>query len=474
MKNILKSWSLAALTGVMVTTTACDSDFEETNTDPNNPTEISVDLQLGYLERTLINNVYYTFATGECASAWPQHISKPIYNDADRYYPRLGALNSFWNSMYSNVIADADEMNRIAIEEGNRAVQGAALTLKALSYQYLTDAFGNIPMSEANKGGEGNFTPAYDSQEQVYTQILEILDEAIAHLGSGSGSISASQDLMYGGDTAKWLKFATSVKFRALMRISDTSLFSASELQALVNSGNLITSNADNAAIIFETIATPNANPYYDIVLNGRTAEWCMGAALVDHMLETDDPRLAVYANPNDNGEYVGKPAGYLNPGQSGYAAGQVSEIGDAYMAADAPLYLVAASQINLLLAEASAKGYIGGSAADYFTAGVSASLVQNGLSASSFTPSYQGMESIAEQLWVATFLQGYETWAEWRRTDIPTLELAVDPQPGVNSIPTRYTYVNDEISLNGSNVDAAVAEQGEDALTTKVWWDKN
>ncbi|MFB9054432.1 SusD/RagB family nutrient-binding outer membrane lipoprotein [Formosa undariae] len=474
MKNIFKSWSLIAITGLLVFTTACDNDFEETNTDPNNPTVITEDLQLGFIERTLINEVHNYFIAGEAASDWTQHISKTQYNDADRYYPRLGSINNFWTVLYGSVIADAVEMERLAAEADNQAVQGTALVLQAMAYQYLTDNFGNIPMSEANRADEGIYNPAYDTQEDVYKGIFTMLDEAIAHLESGSGSITASQDLIYGGDISKWLKFATTVKFRAMMRISDTSLFDAAELQALVNSGNLITSNDDEAFISFETIALPNANPFYDIVLTGRQGEWGMGKPLVDYMLAEGDPRLAVYANDVD-GAYIGKPAGFLNPSTEGYGPGTISQIGDAYLASDAPLYFVSASQINLLLAEASVKNYINGDAATYFNDGVDASLIQNGLASGSYSAPYTGYNSIAQQLWVSTFMQGYETWAEWKRSDIPAdLPLAVDPQPGVNSIPTRYTYPNDEISLNASNVDAAVADQGPDALTTKVWWDIN
>ena len=473
MKNLFK-YALAIMV-VFPMFTACDGDFDEVNTNPNDPVEISEDLQLGYIERTLLNQVYDYFASGECAATWPQHISKPIYNDADRYFPRLSALNAFWNTMYASVIADADEMNRLAGEAGNRAVQGAALTLKAIALQTLTDAFGDIPASEANQGDQGNFTPKYDAQRDVYVQIFDMLDAAIAHLNSGAGSIDGGQDLIYGGDTAKWLKFATSIKFRAMMRVSDTDLFDASAIQAMANSGNLITTTADNAFIAFETENAPNANPYYGIVLNGREAEWCMGEALVDHMLAAGDPRLAVYANPNANGDYVGKPAGYINPGLSGYGAGAVSEIGDFYMQYDTPLYFINAAQVNLLLAEAALLHGVSGDPQSFFMDGINASLVQNGLSAGTFTPIYNGYQSIAEQLWVSTYMQGYETWAEWRRTDIPNdLDLAVDPQPGVGSIPTRYTYTNDELSLNGANVGAATANQGGDELTTKVWWDQN
>jgi hypothetical protein len=74
----------------------------------------------------------------------------------------------------------------------------------------------------------------------------------------------------------------------------------------------------------------------------------------------------------------------------------------------------------------------------------------------------------------VSTFMQGSEAWNEWRRTDIPVLTPAVDPQPGVNSVPTRYTYPTSEQSLNSANLNATIANQGADALTTKLDWDRN
>ena len=475
MKKIYKKLPLAAILASSMLYVSCDGDFEATNTDPNNPTEISTDLQLGYIERTLINNLYDSFASGECAATWPQHISKPIYNDADRYFPRLGSLNSFFNSLYSNVIIETDVMYDLGAEDENPAVQGAALVLKAIAYQNLTDAFGDIPMSEAGAGlSDGNFTPVYDTQQQVYEGIIAYLDEAISKFNQG-GTIDSSQDLIYGGDIDQWIKFAKSVKLRALMRISDTPAFNAAAVQSLISEGDLITSTTDNAFISFATENAPNANPYYSIVQNGRQAEWCMGESLVEFMKSQNDPRLAVYANPNDDGEYVGKPAGYINPGISGYGAGVVSEIGDAYFAADAPLYFINATQVNLLIAEAIVRFGASGNAETYFYAGIDASLEQNGLDAGSFAPAYDGYQSIAEQLWVGTFMQGYEAWSEWRRSDIPAdLPLAVDSQPGVNSIPTRYTYTNDEKSLNADNVNAAISNQGADELTTKIWWDVN
>lgn len=475
MKNILKKLPIIAILGGLMFATSCDSDFEEINTDPDKPTAISEDLQLGFIERTLINEIYDYFLAGEAASNWTQHLAQPVYNSSERYYPRLTAINAFWNTIYREVIAEADEMYRLAGEVNNPAAQGAALTLKAIGFQTLTDAFGDIPYSEANKGlSDDIYSPKYDTQREVYVGVFEILDEALAKFKEG-GSISASQDLIYGGDIDKWIKFATSLKFRAMMRVSDTDLFSASEIQSLISSGNLITDVADNAFIAFATEDAPNANPYYGIVQGSRDDEWAINASLVDFLKAKNDPRLEVYADTTATGEYIGKPSGYLTPENAGYGRGDVSQIGKYYMANDAELYFINAVQVNLLIAEAIERFGATGDAATYFQAGIDASLVQNGLEAGDYAPTYNGYQSIAEQLWVGTYLQGYETWAEWRRSDIPAdLPLAIDPQPGVGSIPTRYTYTNDEKSLNGENVEAANANQGEDKLTTKVWWDVN
>lgn len=473
MKKIFKTLPLIAVLGGFLFVTSCDSDFEEINADPDRPTEIPEHLQLGALERTLINRQYDYFLANEAASNWVQHTSQPVYNDADRYFPRIGSINNLWIDLYANVISDADEMYKLAEEAGNPAIQGTALTLKAIAYQTLTDVFGNIPFSEAGKGlTDGNYTPKYDTQREVYVGIFQLLDDAIVKFNAG-GTINSDQDLIYAGDIDKWIKFATSVKFRAMMRVSDTDLFSASEIQSLISSGNLITDVADNAVITYETTDSPNRNPFYGVVEGSRQEEWCVGESLVEFMKAENDPRLEVYAEPNPDGEYIGKPAGYLNPEISGFPRTYVSNIGSHYASANAPLYFINAVQVNLLIAEAIERFGASGDAATYFQAGIDASLTQNGLEAGVYTPAYNGRQSIAEQLWVGTFMQGYEAFAEWRRSDIPAnLPLAIDPQPGVGSIPTRLTYTNDEKALNGENVEAAIAEQGEDKLTTKLWWD--
>jgi hypothetical protein len=155
-----------------------------------------------------------------------------------------------------------------------------------------------------------------------------------------------------------------------------------------------------------------------------------------------------------------------------------------------APVYFVTAGQTNLLLAEAAQRGWITtGTAASYYTAGirahmeqlatydagsaVPASAIGEYLAANPLDPS-RALEQINTQYWVASFLNGPEAWANFRRSGFPAL--APNPYPGKTiSGPfiRRLTYPNSEISVNPENLKAAVAAQGPDNLDTRVWWDK-
>jgi hypothetical protein len=103
-------------------------------------------------------------------------------------------------------------------------------------------------------------------------------------------------------------------------------------------------------------------------------------------------------------------------------------------------------------------------------TTGVSAYLAQPKIV---YNPT-EAIKQIAVQRWIHLFLNGYEAWAEWRRTGFPLLTAA--PNANGNRIPRREAYPTIERSNNTSNYNAAVAAfpyGGADDLNTRVWWDK-
>jgi hypothetical protein len=103
----------------------------------------------------------------------------------------------------------------------------------------------------------------------------------------------------------------------------------------------------------------------------------------------------------------------------------------------------------------------------------VPGSAIQPYLDANPFNAS-MALQQINTQYWIASFLNGPEAFANFRRSGFPAL--TPNPFPGktiTGPFIRRLTYPNSEISVNTTNVNAAIARMGADNLDTKVWWDK-
>jgi hypothetical protein len=154
-----------------------------------------------------------------------------------------------------------------------------------------------------------------------------------------------------------------------------------------------------------------------------------------------------------------------------------------------APDFLVTSAQNHLLLAEAAQRNWITADVAQLYNTGVTHHMLQMAifdanstievdditayLAAHPFEPA-NALEQINTQYWVASFLNGPESFANFRRSGFPAL--APNPFPG-SEVPgafiRRLTYPNSEISVNTDNVNAAIARMGADNIATRVWWDK-
>lgn len=151
-------------------------------------------------------------------------------------------------------------------------------------------------------------------------------------------------------------------------------------------------------------------------------------------------------------------------------------------------MFFVTAAQTNLLLAEASSRGWIsGGSVQEYFEEGIRQHMNQMAI----FDPASEvaaadreayidsrvgllagnALEQINYEYWIASFLIGQEAWANLRRSGYPELENNPFPGRTVDFI-TRLVYPQDEYVVNNENVSQAVQAQGPDELDTRVWWD--
>lgn len=471
--KILKYALIFSFLSILIS--GCDKGFEELNKNPNEPTKVPSGLLLADVVRNTGNNLYSTFVGGDMGECWAQHWAKVQYNDEARYIPRSSVIESVWKNFYEDVISDAAQMETLAAEEGNEAAQGAALVMQAYGFMILTDYYGDIPYTDAIKAGEGEFSPKYDKQEVVYDGILDMLSRASSLLNSNNGSLVATSDLLYNGNISGWEKFANSLKFRALMRISAKRDVSADLTDLL--SKPMFASNADDADFVYLD-AYPNANPIWENIVRGVREEFKVNSVLVDMLADNNDPRLPVYVATNVDGEYRGKPSGIFDVPNDDYNYDNVSPIGSAYLQPSSPAIFMSYSELLFLMAEASKKNLIGGNAEDLYKAGVQASMMKNDVadgydayigSAFGSYSEANALEKIATQKWLALFCQGAEAWTEWRRTGFPTLTPAIEGN--INEIPSRLPYPAIEQSVNKDNYNAAVSSQGADLLTTPIWW---
>ncbi|MCX2744955.1 SusD/RagB family nutrient-binding outer membrane lipoprotein [Mangrovivirga sp. M17] len=481
MKLKIKQSILSVFAFALLAASACTSDFEEINTNPNGPLEVPSSLLISSVLTITGDQMYSTFLGGDMGSCWAQHWGKVQYNDEARYQYRETVTNGMWVTFYARSLADAKKMYELAQQEGNENVQGVALTLSAYVYALLTDVYGPIPMSEALAAPSGNNTPKYDSQPEVYDSLVNMLDLAVDKLGSGVGTINATSDLMYGGDASKWQRFANSLLFRTIMRMSATSEFSnySSKLQEIYNSGTLFTSRDDEAKFAY-LAAAPNNNPIYNTIVEGNRGEFKVNSKMIEVLEANGDPRLSVYAEVNEDGEYRGKPSGYTGLPTDEWNYTNVSSIGEFYLQATNPALFLTYSEQEFFISEAIARGFITGGSAlaqEHYNNAVTADLESNGIGAADIASyleanGYAGVDKIAEEKWVSLYTQGLEAFTEWRRLQVPALDLPVEAVE--DEIPSRYRYPRDEQSQNRESYDEAVEMLGgSDNLTTKLWWNK-
>jgi hypothetical protein len=380
---------------------------------------------------------------------------------------------------------------------GENNYKAVALIMKSWMFSLATDAYGDVPYSEAISAKEGQNFPKYDAQEDIYAGILSDLKTANDLLGTSSEAIAG--DVIFKGDyatsIAKWKKLSNSLRIRALMRISRKRDVSA-ELRAIVENPAaypIFESNADNAVYTYAT-SSPDQFPLFSSRI-GSFNEFRASKTLLDTLQTLADPRMKVFfrgtpeTENSANPVFAGIPNGLNDVDALQYNGGPQfqSRIGSTYFElANTPNGLSIAkgvimtyAELQFLLAEAAEKGLISGDAKAYYENGVNGSFQFYGLT----TPAgylnlqetaYAGTQQeklakIGFQKWISLYFQGLEAWFDWRRTGIPALTPGISNQNN-NLIPVRFRYPIIEQALNAESRKAAVDRQGPDDLNTKMW----
>ncbi|MEO6135666.1 MAG: SusD/RagB family nutrient-binding outer membrane lipoprotein [Ginsengibacter sp.] len=475
----MKKNSLYLLFALSILMSACAKDLDTTNKNPNATQNAQPDYLLTAAIKNSADNYWGVSNNMNSSLLFVQHWAKIQYTEEDRYIFSNTSFNSLWSTGFSQSITGLNKVISLGEAANNVNYKGVGLVLRSWIFLQLTDAYGDIPYSEA--GNIDSFiTPKFDKQKDVYFGLLDDLKSASQLLNSSGKSIAG--DVIYNGNIDKWKKLANSFRLRIALRISDREPEKAKQVleELSVEGNNFISSNLENAQLNY--LSSPQQNP---VSASFETRnDYRISKTIVDKLFQLHDPRLAVFASKTETStpqQYVGVPNGLTTSDASNLGFAKTSKPGDYFRAAQAPAVIFSYAEILFDRAEAAARGFTNDGASDLYLQAIKASLKQYNVSDEAVInylaqPLVQFdlvnfKKSIGEQKWIALFGQGLEAFAEWRRLDYPELAPAV---AGVldGKIPVRFIYPGMEQTLNGANYKAAVAAQGADLLTTKLWFD--
>jgi hypothetical protein len=503
---------------------SCKKDITDLNINKNAATEMDMAYLVsngtlriaGEYENTRANMLY--------SATMIQHTASTAgYFSGDRYLYNAQYSGAYMERHFTDVIRNFSQ----AIEKTKGVadlvnINSTAVILRAFDLHRMTDLYGDIPYTQAGYGlvdGDKNWFPKYESQKDVYAALVKDIKAARDKMSASAKSMG-TQDFIYGGDIAKWKKFANSLLMRIAMRMSNVDATGAAAVYKEAQASGAFTSNADNAHIKFATgpqgINRNGLNDgYWNTYKYSRDCK--ISKTFIDWMKANNDPRLMIVSggigSPDVASEWKtgvadqeGMPNGYTAANIAGALSTEkaaaykaltsqanrvFSMLNLKYLDWEDPYLLITYGEVELMNAEAALKGWLTTSAETHFNNGVKAA-IQNwtnfdasfsrttseidtyiagrGFAAASST---NKLKLIGEEYWAATYLNDIESWSNWRRTGYPVLVPTNDPNRfEANEIPRRLIYWENEISSNPANYKIAVDRMGGDKFMTKTWWD--
>lgn len=466
---------------------ACNDRLEEMN----KPTKDAVTAPAETLFANGVNELFYMMNNSNTninvfrlyAQYWAQttYPDESQYNMVTRRNP-----DNFWRGGYRDALKDLEEAAKITnerwealgISEQEKNNRLAIIEFcQVYAFSVLVDAFGAVPYAEALDPEIPQ--PSYQSGQEVYDAIIADLNAAIGMLDPAVDSWPSAQDIVYEGDTEAWLKFANSLKLKLAITIADVNPSKSSTMVAEAVNGGVFESNADNASITYLE-AFPNTHPVHeDLVQSGRD-DYVIANTIVDIMVDLEDPRLPVYAQPLADGTFKGGVYGTNN------TFNQNSHIGEVFYQPDTEGVILDYAEVQFLLAEAAERGFAAPmTAAEHYEEGIRASMEYWGIEEAAIeeyladpevayaTAPGDWRQKIGVQHWIALYNRGFEGWTVWRRLDFTGFN--APPLLAYEDIPERFIFPIEEATLNRQNLTEAIQMiGGEDSAQTPVFWDVN
>lgn len=520
MKTIKYSLLLILVTFSWV---ACDVDYENNPNEPSVPPTSSL---FNNATKVIIDASRNEWFEGRFTLPTMQYWAQVNYTEEDRYQYRPGlpdTWSTFYRAMenyrliikYNTEEATKNDALAYGPNEGQIAV---ARIMLSYTFNMMADTFGDLPYySYGTENADFQalnvkevLTPKYAQQKDIYLDVLNELKAAAAQLEPIKGE-HIQGDPIYDGNLENWIKFANSLRLRIGLKLLGTSEKAAAEQHMNEAKGAAFTSNADNAELTYETNDT-NASPFYKAYYVSKRVDFAIAYPFVSLLQGIDlttttpkanpfkgmsDPRLPVFAAPNELGNYVGMPYGIVSKIAPTFK--WESWPGTEILKPDFAVPLMDYAEVEFILSE------INGWDDAHYKKAVKASVekwgVKEGVEDYVNALPAASQETVLTQKYIALYMQSHNAWTEYRRTGYPkflimpgekytiTVETLNDkkekemktfdyefiPLVEIKDIPSRIEYPGEEANINGANLKEAISKlKGGDKITTKLWWDVN
>ena len=461
------------------TTTSCQKDFEEINTNPNRPQQaLPTALFNGSTKLFLKNTRNYT-TSGMMFRSWMQYTAQDTYTKESRFLYRDYAGDYLWRYPYqvAGGYKDIIDLNtnpktkELMTTYGKNENQiAAARIMLAYTFALLVETFGDVPYYSYGSPNPERFqalqlekyiSPVYATQKEIYTDLLKELKEAAAQIVSDSYVFKEGDYIFETPD--KMRRFANSLRLRLAIRlkdVSDTELRTLAQqnIDELKAGTAVMQSEADTVELQFDSDDTNPAPIYKEYFVSNRV-DYSPSNSFVQLLKGQRgnfgvDPRLQKYFAPkgltkyqardgryteSDNlNDYIGMPYG-LDESMADFqfkSGVAVSFFSSRILQPNYAEVFMEYSEVCFLLSEAN------GWDNTWYKKGVEASMKKWGVNSTKITNFLNTIpaaneENVLTQKYIALYMNPNEAWAEYRRTGYPHTLIKVNEETDLN-IPTE------------------------------------
>lgn len=414
---------------------------------------------------------------GLITSYYTQYLANPSASGAADTY-QVTDDSEEWNDVYY-AMADLYDMIQKADSTDAFHHAGAGRILMAYQLGLVADVWGRAPFSQAFYAND-ILTPAYDSEDALYSESLQLIDRGIADLRKTgvTSELDETSDLMHHGDVSAWIKTAYGLRARLLNKLSKKSSYDPTAVLAALDSSYQSTDDESSMNTFL------GINPWAQIARNN--ANNLLGGWLSDNFVNHlngatygfEDPRIAKITDKTINGNYVGTRNGQGNVGGPNTVHDECYISTNSPLTAEAaPLVIMTYAELKLVEAEAALRVGNNNRAYEAYLAGIQAHMDKLGVAVSDRDAYLQNttvavgaanlsLELIFKEKYVVTYLNP-EAWNDMRRNDYQYKDFRLPLNAYLNNFIRRVAYPADERGRNSSNVPA------DEPLDTPLWWDQ-